>query len=295
MLRRSTSAFIILSALLLALADATSGERLLHIGSSGTLADGAPGTKEDAALKTLQSFIKDETGLANQITPQKNWRELARKLAKGELQLGVMQGYEFAWAQQEDSNLKPLALAVDVYPFPTVYVVERKSEGAGNFAGLKGKSLALPTTTPAYVKLYLERLCQGAGGRTSAFFAKTGTPDNVEDALDDVIDGKVDATVVDRAGLEGYKRRKPGRFNQLKPIAHSEPLPPPLVAYCPGQLDDAILQRFRDGLLNAHKKEKGEMMLTLFHLTRFEPVPPDFGKILAETRRHYQPNLDPGK
>ena len=37
------------------------------------------------------------------------------------------------------------------------------------------------------------------------------------------------------------------------------------------------------------KKEKGETMLTLFHLTGFERPPEDFGKVLAQTRKDYPP------
>jgi len=263
----------------------------LRIGSSGTLTGSTEGVKETAALKTLQVFIKDETGLANEIQRQKNWRELASKLAKGELQLGVMQGFEYAWAQQEFPELKPLALAVNVYLYPVVYVVERKSDTAASFTDLKGKGLSLATSALPVVELYLKRECLSAGGRLNTFFAKLEKPENVEDALDDVVDGKVQATGVDRAALEGYKRRKPGRFQQLKQVSHSEPLPPAIVCYYDSQLDTATRQRFLDGLTNAHKKEKGEMMLTLFHLTRFEAPPADFNKVLAETRQHYPESL----
>src|SRR5207244_6848780 len=55
------------------------------------------------------------------------------------------------------------------------------------------------------------------------FFPKITSPENTEDALDDVVDGVVQAAVVDRAGLEAYKRRKPGRFNRLKEVARSQP------------------------------------------------------------------------
>src|SRR5207244_11836898 len=88
------------------------------------------------------------------------------------------------------------------------------------------------------------------------FFPKITSPENTEDALDDVVDGVVQAAVVDRAGLEAYKRRKPGRFNRLKEVARSQPLPPPLVAYYEGVLDQDTLKRFGDGLLNARRKEK---------------------------------------
>src|SRR5207253_6797468 len=52
--------------------------------------------------------------------------------------------------------------------------------------------------------------------------------------------------------------RKPGRFRQLKEVAHSQPLPPTVVAYYGSNLDDATLRRFRDGLLNAGRTERSE-------------------------------------
>src|SRR5438128_7819455 len=59
---------------------------VLRIGTSGTL-----GTEknEDAALETLKAFIKEETGFDSEIVRQKDWRELADKMSKGELHLGV--------------------------------------------------------------------------------------------------------------------------------------------------------------------------------------------------------------
>lgn len=282
-----------LAALLAVLGSAARGQQsngnVLRIGSSGTLASAAPGTKETAALKTLQVFIKEETGLTNDIIRQKDWRELAAKMAKGELQLGVFQGYEFAWAVEEFPELKPLAVAVNVYAYPVVYVVTRKDDPAKDFAGLKGHTLALAEVAGPFVKLYVDRESQAHGGPAEKFFAKVNNPDNVEDAIDDAVDGKVQAVAIDRAALEAYKRRKPGRFNQLKAVAHSEKLPPPMVAYHNTNLDEGTLQRFRNGLLGANKKEKGEMMLTLFHLTGFSPVPPDFDQVLAATRKHYPP------
>src|SRR5207248_2040164 len=119
--------------------------------------------------------------------------------------------------------------------------------------------------------------------------SKVDPKENAEDALDDVVDGVVQATVVDRASLEAYKRRKPGRFNRLKPVAESKPFPPVVVAYSGTSLDEDTRRRFRDGLLGAAKKERGQMMLTLFRLTGFEGIPADFGKVREETRKNYPP------
>lgn len=263
---------------------------VLRIGSSGDVSPGEPGSaKEKSALESLRSFIKSETGMDNDISRQKDWREVADQMAKGQLQLGVFQGYEFAWAREKYAGLKPLALAININRYPTIFVVTGKASQAKDFAGLAGQSVALPAGTPPTVRFFVER--QTGAKKPEAFFSKITAQENVEDALDDVVDGVVQAAVVDRAALEAFKRRKPGRHSKLKEIAQSQPFPPVVLAYQEKALTEAKLRGFRDGLLNAHRKEKGLMMLTLFRLTGFEEIPEDLAKVLAETRKTY-PLLD---
>ena len=113
--------------------------------------------------------------------------------------------------------------------------------------------------------------------------------------MDDVVDKVVQAAVVDRVGLEAYKRRKPGRFAQLKELEHSPAFPPPLVAYYDEVVDQQTRQRFKDGLLTAKDKEKGQRLLNLFKLTGFDVPPRDFGQVLAETRKAYPPPKEAAK
>jgi hypothetical protein len=148
---------------------------------------------------------------------------------------------------------------------------------------------SLPATGQRYLRLFVERQAEAQGKKLDAFFSKTKSYENVEDALDDVVDGAVKAAVSDRAGLEAFKRRKPGRFRQLKEIAQSKPFPPSVVAYYDSKIEDATLRQFRDGLLRASQTEKGQTMLTFFRLTGFEPVPSDFSRVLAETRKSFPP------
>jgi ABC-type phosphate/phosphonate transport system substrate-binding protein len=260
----------------------------LRIGTSGSLTAGTA-QKEKTALESLRAFIKDETGLKNEIYRQKDWKELAEKMAKGRLHLGVFQGYEFAWAQAKHSDLKPLALAVNVYTYPVAYGVVRRESSAKDFAGLRGQSLCIPAIGQGFLRLDVDRKCQAQGKTTKTFFSKITEKDNVEDALDDLVDNVVQVVAVDRAGLEAYKQRKPGRFKQLKAVTHSQPFPPPVVAYYGSVLDRATRRRFHDGLLGASRKEKGQMMLTLFHTTGFEDPPKDFSEVLAKTRKAYPP------
>ncbi len=283
-----------LTALFLAVAGATAhGQQarvdVLRIGTTVTLTGSAEGPREKAGLETLRSFIKDETGLNNEVLRQTNWQELADKMAKGQLQLAVFPGYEFAWAQEKHADLKPLALAVNLYRYPVAHVVAARDSAAKDFASLQGQSLCLPATNQHFLRLFVERQSDAAGKKAEAFFSTITSPDNVEDGLDDVVDGKVQAAVVDQAAFERYKRRKPGRFNQLKVVARSQPFPPGVVAYHGSALDEATLRRLKGALLGAARKEKGETLLTLSRLTGFETVPDDFGRVLADTRKAYPP------
>ena len=102
-----------------------------------------------------------------------------------------------------------------------------------------------------------------------------------------MVDGTVQAAVVDGVGLEAYKRRKPGRFAKLKELLKSELFPDTVVAYHRGALDDATLERFRSGLMRADKTATGRLLLMLWTLTAFEAVPPDYEQMLGDIAKAY--------
>lgn len=259
----------------------------LRIGATGTLTGNADSAKEKSGHAALQQFIKEESGLNNEILRQKDWTELADKLAKGQLHIALFQGHEFAWAQEKYAELRPLVVAVNVYRYSAAHVLARSDNPAKDFAGLKGQSLMLPITNQEFLRLYLDRQCQAAGKKLEAFFSTITALENVEEALDDLVDGKGQVVVVDGAAVEAYKRRKPGRFNKLKEVVRSQPFPPGVIAYFGTTLDDTTLRRFKSALLGANRKEKGEMLLTLSRLTAFESVPDDLQRVLVEMRKAY--------
>jgi ABC-type phosphate/phosphonate transport system substrate-binding protein len=270
---------------------ARQGKDVLRIGSSGSLTSSS-NVKEEDALETLRGFIKEETGMENQIIREKNWQELVDKIDKKDLQIGVFQGYEFAWAKQKVPTLKPLMMAVRVHPFARAYIIVNKTiankpNPAKDFAGLAGQTLSIPLSSRGFPELFIEREAEGTGKKLDAFFGKISKPAEVEDAIDDVVDGIVQVTVVDQPALEAYKRRKPGRFAKIKLIAQSQPFPPPIIAYKENDLDEPTLKKFRDGLISASTKERGQRMLNMFRLTAFETPPADFEKVLGDTLKKY--------
>jgi ABC-type phosphate/phosphonate transport system substrate-binding protein len=178
-------------------------------------------------------------------------------------------------------------LAVNGDRYPVVCGMTRDDNAADNFAGLEGQSLRLPDAGPRSLRLFIQRQCEAYGKKPEAFFSKITPAENVEDALDDVVDGVVQVTVLDRAALEAYQRRKPGRFHRLKEVAHSQPFPPIIFAEYHRTVDEGKLRRFQQGLLEADGKERTKAGLVFLRLTRFDPVPPDLERVLAATRQTY--------
>ena len=97
-------------------------------------------------------------------------------------------------------------------------------------------------------------------------------PDDVEDALDEVVDSRVAGAVVDAVALASYTKSKPGRSAKLRTIQQSEVFPCAVVAYVPGVLPDSLLERFRDGMIGANESTRGRQLLELCRITRFEAV-----------------------
>jgi ABC-type phosphate/phosphonate transport system substrate-binding protein len=166
--------------------------------------------------------------------------------------------------------------------------VVRKDAAIKKFGDLEGKILGVPKAGQGYQLLVANQQTQKAASKDAkAFFKEIKFSDSVEDTLDDLVDGTLQAAAVDRTSLDAYKRRKPARFDQLRALMHSGQMTPTVIAYFDQKLDAKTAERFRDGLLNANKKEKGRTLLTYFKLTGFGTPPADFDKVLEETRKTY--------
>jgi ABC-type phosphate/phosphonate transport system substrate-binding protein len=256
---------------------------VMHIGIVDSLVkDLSPGRKEivDTDFPIL---VKDFTGFKSRVLQGGDPFAAARKLASGKWHLGVFQGVEFAWAQAGDPKLRPLLVAINKEPTNHALLVTKKDSSLKGFADLKGKSVYL-LKSRAHCRLFADK---GAGGDAKSFFGKLTRTSAAEDALDDVLRGKVQAAVVDVTALELYKLVNPGRFERLKVLAKSEPFPPTVVAYYQGGLSDAVLRKFRAGMQKANESDKGKDAMSSVRITAFEAVPADFPKMLANIAKAY--------
>lgn len=264
----------------------------------GTLRIGVPQTffhDMSAALiremtDPFADVMRETSGLKSEPVTGGAPLAVARQLHENKLQLAVLHGFEFAWAQREYADLQPLMIAVRTHKDFCADVMVRKDGGPASFADLKGKDLAVPKRTTEGCRLYIEQLCRQNGAQRPAdFFAHIVHPTDVETGLDDLARGKFPAVVVDTNGLEFYKDLKPGVFARFKVLVQSEPFPPLVIVYHKGALSDATLARIRKGLPAAGETETGRDMMKTWHIRAFAAVPDDFAQAMAASLKRYPP------
>ena len=239
--------------------------------------------------RPLKTLMESQTGMTGTFDSGGECRNLAQLLQDDKCQLAVFHGVEFAWVRQKHPDLKPLVIAVrDGEPMYACLVV-RCDSNLASLCDLKGKSLALSRQSREHCRLFLERRCEAAGKCPQKFFAKVTSPTDAEDALDDVVDGVVDAALVDGATLERFQRVKGERFAKLKTAVKSEPFPPAVIAYKPGVLSEETLKKFRNGLITANQNPKGKALLTMCRLTCFQAVPSNYEQLLLGIAKAYPP------
>jgi ABC-type phosphate/phosphonate transport system substrate-binding protein len=244
----------------------------------------------NALAKPFYSLVETQTGMKSELLLVPSADEMRQQLDAGKLQFGVFHGFEFAWMKLKQPALQPLMIAAPQYRPLRVYLVVHSTNPAAGLADLKGKTLALPNGTREHTQLFLTRSCEALGQPPESFFGQITTPKTAEDALHDVADNKtVQAAVVDVAGLQCFKERNPGRFKRLKVIVTSEVFPESVVAYREGSMDGDVVRRFRDGMGNANSTPLGRQLLSLWTMTGFEPIPPDYWQRLDHIVRTYPP------
>ncbi len=275
--------------------DRAARQEKVRIGMIGTLFRDIPEATVLALMHPFGALMQSQTGVNGELVPAGDVGNLGQQLADDKLQLGVFHGIEFAWARQKHPDLRPLVIAINQDRHLRAHLVVGADDPAASLKDLQGKTLALPRQTREHCYLFIERRCPQCKKESPGFFSKITFPANLDEALDDVVDGVVQVTVVDGVSLDCYKRRKPGRYAKLKIVETSEVFPAAVVAYRAGGLDDAVLKRFREGMMNANRTILGRQMLNLFKLTGFEPVPPDYEQTLVDIVKAYPPPSVTGK
>jgi ABC-type phosphate/phosphonate transport system substrate-binding protein len=272
-----------------ALAQAADPKEPIRVGLLSSFFHDVPESSKKTSMESFKQLMKREIDRDGVTTTLNDPFQLAKQLADKKLQIGVFHGFEYAWVKKAHPELNALVVAVNEEPKFRSLVLVGKESPAKEFLGLQGKALALPIGSREESRVYLDGLCRKAGKERDKFFSSLTKPANLEDALDDVVDNVVQATVIDAVSLARYKQRKPARFEKLKVLTESVVFPVPVVVYPKGALDEETAKQLRKALIKASASADGKQMLMTWKMTAFREVPDKYDEWLVEVLKEYPP------
>jgi ABC-type phosphate/phosphonate transport system substrate-binding protein len=238
----------------------------------------------------FRELMRAQAGLSGDVCLVEDAATLAAQLDSGETHLGVFAGHEYAWVRGHFPNLQPLALALGRESRPTANVVVGSSSPVQSLDDLKDRPAVLPRDAKEYCRLFAERRCPKPEAKLGQTIAvKLAEPASGADALDDVIEGKIPATVVDGGTLQLYKELKPSRVEFLRTLTRSEPFPATVIVFRRGAIDPATVQRFLRVLTGARNTAQYRSLMRLWKMKCFDQVPADYDQQLTQVLKAYPP------
>lgn len=240
-------------------------------------------------MRPFKSLLETQTGMSGRLVSGGDAEHLAQLLKEGDVHLGIFHGVEFAWAKTKFPQLKPLLIAVNKQPFLRAHLIVRADGSIQTIQDLKGSEIGLPNLSREHCWLFLERRCVPTGQTPAKYFSRISRPRDAANAIDDVIDGALQAAIIDDADLDNYRTQFPEPFSKVKDLLRSETFPCAVIAYYPGFLSNTLLEQFRTGMLAAKDSKQGLQMMRMCRITSFEDVPDDFNKLLDDIAKAYPP------
>lgn len=276
-------ALVVLCAVTASPAQPPSGTKVLHIGMIDTLFEDKDEDRVRGQIEPFSEVVRKQTQRPGDFIMAKGVDGLVDGLRHGKLQMAVLHSWEYAWLKRLVPDMEPVLVAVNGTVVQRVHALVPKASPAQSLDDLNGKSLALARRSPQFVKFYVEHL-----QKPQERF-KVREEKDAEAGIEAVIDGMAEFTMVGTSAWKVYRDRKPVRAERLRQVHESVPFPPAVLAYKKGQVNEEVLQRFRDALLKAHEGPEGRQTLTLWRISSFEPVPKNYEEMIQAIGKEYPP------
>lgn len=237
------------------------------------------------ANQPFKDLMMAQTGLSGDIVNDADAMNIAKMLTDGKLQLAVLLGHEYAWAKNKYPELDAIVCAVPKPKEVQAFILVRHDCKGSSLADMKGSKLVIPSGLRDHAKLFFEkRKSEEMGTETFCSIVKSGT---VHDSIHKLIEGDADVTVTDAASWSYFQKLYPGPAQNVKVMAKSDVFPPTVVVYKKGGISAETLEKFREGMLTAHKNSKGQKMMTTIKMERFDSLPSNYNEMVTECLKNY--------
>lgn len=240
-----------------------------------------------SAAQPVGEMLGAQIGVRLEFVVCEDHEDMAKKLQKGEVQLGVIHGIEYAWAKMAAPELQPLGLALNQNIKLKAVLLVRNEDSAGSVADLCGCELLQPKKSYLHNGLFLNKLLLDAGKAPVGYFKQGKICHSTDALLDNLVDGVGRSALLDSAAWAVYQDRKPGRANKLRVLAESCDFPTAAILYKPGMMDANQEKSVRQGFLSIHEKPMGQQMLLFWRLQRFVPVTEEYNQLCKDILKDY--------
>jgi ABC-type phosphate/phosphonate transport system substrate-binding protein len=256
-----------------------------RIGLPGSAVRDVPPALLALAGLPFEELWKDQTGLDGEVVQDPDTANVVRALDSGKLQFGVLQGHEYAWAQEKYPALVPLVCSIDRPKELQAVLLVRHDSKAKTLGDLKGGKVAIGANLRDHARLFLDN--RRADEMAGASFAGTEKTETVHDAIHKVIAGDADVAVADHAAWSYFQKLYPGPSKNIKVLARSGDFPATVLVYKKGALDEEVVKKIKQAFLTAHQTTKGARMMTAIRVERFEAIPDGYEDSLKACRKLY--------
>lgn len=265
--------------------------RSLRIGLINTVAPGMTTGLLALAMKPFREYVEGTTGNSGEIVRCGDAYDLAKQLADDKVQIAIFHGHEYAWAKAKHPTLDVLVVCLNHLRVVRANLVVASKNAATSYTDLAGTTVALPKDGRDHCRLFFEQRCVKPGVDAEKFYGRLERPLDTDDALDDVVEGRVQSAIVDANALDRYKKGNASRAGLLRVVAESEAFPPGVIAYFPSKVVEAEVKKLREALVTAKDTPRGKQSLQILKLATFEETPGDFEATLKAIVKAYPPPL----
>lgn len=240
-----------------------------------------------AMAAPLGATLGAQMGCRLEFVQCEDQQDMARKLQKGDIQLGVIHGLEYCWLKKDAPDIEPLALALGHDIKLKAKLLVRADDKCTSIRDLKDKTLLRPTKSLNHNSLYLTKVVSEVCPECDKFFGSVKVVGSVDATADALIDGQGQVMVIDAASWVTYEQQKPGRAKKLRVLDESGYFPTAAVLHKPGSLTPDVLNQIKTGFLTIHQKPLGQQMLVFWRLTRFVPVNEEYQEVCKQALKDY--------